>query len=430
MVPHGASRRMLLTSTTTAAFSLISPAPLMQGSYSGSCRKWPVTHIHSSFAFCLVYLLMWDLGHINFVVLEQVSYTSPAPNSSAAYEYAFDYSELYIICHPESVPAFASTLFPVLYSLLFVAGLVGNALVVWILAVFVKIKTMTDMYLLNLTVSDLLLVFSLPFLVQYSIVSQWTFGNVLCKIISSVYFIGFYSNVFFITIMSIDRYLAIVHSLRVQGIRTIAIGFITSLVVWAVAILASMPDLLFFQEVNDNNQTMCLPDYPGGNSGWKTFSNFVVNILGWLIPVVVLIFCYHSILKNLQKCHTKNKYKAIKLVFIVVIVFFLCWTPVNIVLFLDSLRNMSIIDDCQTSHRLDLAIELTEALSFVHCCLNPVIYAFVGEKFKKHLRDAFKKSACFLLNCKDYRTLSGRSLDRHFSLHTKSSQLSSVDAVL
>ncbi|NWV21697.1 CCR4 protein, partial [Origma solitaria] len=320
--------------------------------------------------------------------------------------------------------------FPVLYSVLFVTGLMGNALVIWILTVFMKIKTMTDVYLLNLAVSDLLLVFSLPFLVQYSIASQWTFGTALCKIISSIYFIGFYSNVFFITIMSIDRYLAVVHSLRAQGIRTTVHGVITSLVVWAVAILASMPDLIFFQEVNDNGQIKCLPHYPGGNNGWKTSRNFVVNILGWLIPVGILIFCYHSILKNLQKCHTKNKYKAIKLVFIVVIVFFLSWTPVNIALFLDSLRNMSIIDDCQTSQRLDLATELTETLSFVHCCLNPVIYAFVGEKFRKHLHEAFKKSACFLSNCKDYKAFSGHSLDRHSSQHTKSSQLNFVGTVL
>ncbi|NXU89373.1 CCR4 protein, partial [Xiphorhynchus elegans] len=320
--------------------------------------------------------------------------------------------------------------FPVLYSLLFVTGLVGNALVIWVLAVFKKIKTMTDVYLLNLAVSDLLFVFSLPFLVQYSIMSQWTFGNALCKIISSAYFVGFYSSVFFITIMSIDRYLAIVQSIYALKIRTAVHGIITSLVLWVIAILASMPDLIFFQEVNDNNQVKCIPHYPDGNNGWKTFSNFEVNILGWLVPAGVLIFCYHSILKNLQKCHTQNKYKAIKLVFIVVIVFFLFWTPINIVLFLDSLRNMYIIDDCQTSQRLDLAMELAETLSFVHCCLNPVIYVFVGEKFKKHLREAFRKSACFLSICKDYSAFNGCSLDKNSSLHTKSSQSSFVGTVL
>ncbi|NWW69571.1 CCR8 protein, partial [Climacteris rufus] len=320
--------------------------------------------------------------------------------------------------------------FPMLYSLLFVTGLLGNALVIWILTVFKKISTMTDVYLLNLAISDLLFVFSLPFLVQNSIMNQWTFGNALCKIISSIYFIGFYSNVFFITIMSIDRYLAIVHSLHALRIRTTAHGVISSLVVWAVTILASMPDIIFFQEINVNNEIKCLPHYPGSNNGWKTFRNFEVNVLGWLIPTGVLIFCYYSILKNLQKCHTQNKYKAIKLVFTVVVMFFLFWTPVNIVLFLDSLRNMSIINNCQTIQRLDLAVELTEALSFVHCCLNPFIYAFVGDKFKKHLHEAFKKSACVLSNGKDYRAFNGRSLDKHSSLHTRSSQFSFVGTVL
>ncbi|NWU85402.1 CCR8 protein, partial [Onychorhynchus coronatus] len=319
--------------------------------------------------------------------------------------------------------------FPVLYSLLFVTGLVGNALVIWVLTILKKIKTMTDVYLLNLAISDLLFVFSLPFLVQYSIVSQWTFGNAMCKIISSAYFIGFYSSVFFVTIMSIDRYLAIVQSVYALKIRTAAHGVITSLVLWVIAILASIPDLIFYQEVNDNNQIKCIPHYPGGN-GWKTFSNFEVNILGWLIPVGVLIFCYHSILKNLQKCHTQNKYKAIKLVFTVVIVFFLFWTPINIVLFLDSLRNMYIIDDYPTSQRLDVAVELAEALSFIHCCLNPVIYVFVGEKFKMHLCEAFRKFACFLLICKDYRAFNGCRLDKHSSLHTRSSQSSFVGTVL
>ncbi|NXW90542.1 CCR8 protein, partial [Alopecoenas beccarii] len=320
--------------------------------------------------------------------------------------------------------------FPVLYSLLFVTGLVGNALVVWVLTVFRKVRAMTDVYLLNLAISDLLFVFSLPFLVHYSIRSQWTFGNAMCKIVSSAYFIGFYSSAFFITIMSVDRYLAIVRSVYALKVRTAAHGVIASLVLWAVAILASAPDLIFFQETNDNNWTKCSPHYPDSNNGWKIFSNFEVNVLGWLIPVAVLVFCYHSILKNLQKCHTQNKYKAMKLVFIVVIVFFLFWTPINIVLFLDSLRKMHIIDDCQTSQRLDLATELAEALSFIHCCLNPVIYAFVGEKFKKHLYEAFRKYTRFLLICKDHGAFDGRSLDKPSSLHATSSQSSFVGTVL
>ncbi|NXX75714.1 CCR8 protein, partial [Urocolius indicus] len=316
--------------------------------------------------------------------------------------------------------------FPVLYSLLFVIGLMGNTLVIWVLT-FRKVKAVADVYLLNLAISDLLFVFCLPFLVQYSIVSQWTFGNALCKIISSTYFIGFYSSAFFITIMSIDRYLAIVQSVHALQIRTPARGVLTSLLLWAVAILASTPNLIFFQTMNENNCTKCVPDYPGSDNGWKIFSNFEVNILGWLIPAAILTFCYYGILKNLPKCHT-HKYKAMKLVFIVVVVFFLFWTPLNVTLFLNSLRYMYILDDCRTSQRLDLAMELAEAFSFIHCCLNPVIYAFVGQKFKKQLQETFRRYTRFLSACKG--DLNGHSLDKHSSLHTKSSQLSSSGTVL
>ncbi|XP_068791809.1 C-C chemokine receptor type 8-like isoform X1 [Struthio camelus] len=362
--------------------------------------------------------------------LEQVDYLSPTFNSSAPYDGSFLYPDIDINCGLENISSFASTFFPVLYSVLFVTGLMGNALVVWVLIGFKKINAMTDVYLLNLAISDLLFVFSLPFLVQYSAVEQWTFGNAMCKIISSAYFVGFYSSAFFITIMSVDRYLAIVRSVHALQVRTTAHAIVTSLVLWAVAILASAPAFLFFQEAEDNNRAMCIPHYPNGNNGWKIFSNFEVNVLGWLIPLGILFFCYYNILKNLQKCHTQNKYKAMKLVFVVVTVFFLFWTPINIVLFLDSLQNMYIIDDCHASQRLALALELAEAFSLAHCCLNPVIYAFVGEKFKKYLCEAFQKYARFLLRCKDYTAFSGHSFDKRSSLHPASSQSSFVDTVL
>ncbi|XP_031446243.1 C-C chemokine receptor type 4-like isoform X2 [Phasianus colchicus] len=306
---------------------------------------------------------------------------SLAINTSAPYDNMY-YPELDIDCEFESIPAFASSFFPVLYSILFVVGLIGNALVVWVLTVFKKIRAMTDVYLLNLAISDLVFVFSLPFLTQYSLV------------------------------------------------RTTTHGVIGSLALWAVAILASVPGLVFFQEVDDDNRTLCIPHYPGSGNGWKVFSNSEVNILGWLFPVSILTFCYHNILKNLQRCHTQNKYKAMKLVFIVVIVFFLFWTPINIVLFLDSMRSLHIIDDCQTSQRLDLALELAETLSLVHCCLNPIIYAFVGEKFKKYLCEAFGKYTHFLLICKGHGAFNRRNTDRHTSLYTASSQSSFVGSIL
>ncbi|NXJ07524.1 CCR8 protein, partial [Odontophorus gujanensis] len=364
-------------------------------------------------------------GKLDLLVDYQLS---PAVNSSAPYDNIY-YPDLDIDCEFESIPVFASTFFPVLYYILFMIGLIGNALVVWVLIVFKKIRATTDVYLLNLAISDLIFVFSLPFLAQYSLVDQWTLGNTMCKIVSSAYFIGFYSSVFFITIMSIDRYLAIVHSVYALQVWTTTRGITASLALWAVTILASAPSLVFFQEVDDGNRTICVPHYPGSGNGWKIFSNCEVNILGWLLPVSILLFCYCNIMRKLQRCHTQNKYKAMKLVFVVVIVFFLFWTPINIMIFLDTLKNMHIIDDCQTSQRLELALEFAETFSLMHCCLNPIIYAFVGEKFKKYLCEAFSKYAHFPLFCKEHSAFNKRNTDRGSSLYTLSSQSSFVGSI-
>ncbi|XP_038246826.1 C-C chemokine receptor type 8-like [Dermochelys coriacea] len=338
-----------------------------------------------------------------------------------------DYPDLGSVCSTQNIKTFGSVFFPILYCVVFVFGLVGNSLVICVLMVCKKLTSMTDVYLLNLAISDLLFVFSLPFLAHYAS-GQWTFGNVMCKTVCGVYYIGFYSSIFFITLMSIDRYLAIVHAVHAQKVRTTMLSIVISLAVWSVAIFASIPSIFFIQELNENDIVKCAPYYQDNRTAWKLLTNSKVNVLGLLIPLGILIFCYSHILKNLQRCMNRNKYKAMKLVFVVVVVFFLFWVPFNIALFLDSLRSLHIIDDCETSKSLDLALQVTETISFIHCCLNPVIYAFVGEKFKKYLHEMFRKHARFLLICKDHNVFQS-----HYStsfMRTQSSHSSVIDPVM
>lgn len=110
------------------------------------------------------------------------------------------------------IRAFGELFLPPLYSLVFLFGLLGNSVVVFGLFKYKRLKSMTDVYLLNLAISDLLFVLSLPFWGYYA-ADQWVFGLGLCKLISWIYLVGFYSGIFFITLMSIDRYLAIVRRL-------------------------------------------------------------------------------------------------------------------------------------------------------------------------------------------------------------------------
>ncbi|EMP31583.1 C-C chemokine receptor type 8 [Chelonia mydas] len=186
--------------------------------------------------------------------------------------------------------------------------------------------------------------------------------------------------------------------------------------------LAAIPNMAFTQEVEIEQSLKCVPKYLPGQETWRFFTQFEVNILGLLIPLSILIYCYSHILKNLQSCKNRNKIKAIKLIFIIVVIFFLFWAPFNIVLFLDSLQNLHIINNCETSQRLALALQLTESISFIHCCLNPVIYAFAGEMFKAHLKKIFQ--TCIR------RISSSNSANHSHSLPTQVLGYSDSDRVL
>lgn len=326
----------------------------------------------------------------------QESKMNPTDLFLSTTEYDYGYDENTAPCNEgNSFPRFKSLFLPILYCLVFVFCLLGNSLVLWILLTRKRLMTMTDICLLNLAASDLLFIVPLPFQAYYAS-DQWVFGNALCKIMAGIYYTGFYSSIFFITLMSIDRYIAIVHAVYAMKIRTASCGTMISLVLWLVAGLASVPNIVFNQQLEIEQSVQCVPVYPPGNNIWKVTTQFAANILGLLIPFSILIHCYAQILRNLQKCKNQNKIKAIKMIFIIVIVFFLFWTPFNVVLFLDSLQSLLIIDNCQASSQITLALQLTETISFIHCCLNPVIYAFAGVTFKAHLKRLLQPCARIL----------------------------------
>ncbi|EHB16842.1 C-C chemokine receptor type 8 [Heterocephalus glaber] len=316
----------------------------------------------------------------------------------------------------------------IIYCLLFIFGLLGNGLVILILVSCKKLRSITDIYLLNLALSDLLFVFSLPFQAYYHL-DQWLFGTVMCKVVSGLYYIGFFSSMFFITLMSLDRYLAIVHAVYAMKVRTARMGTGLSLAVWLATFLATSPLLVFYQVASEDGILKCYSFYNQQALEWKIFIHFEINTVGLLIPFTIFMFCYISILRQLRRCQNRKKIRAIMLVLIVVVATLVFWVPFNLVLFLTSLHNLHILDGCSISQWLSYATHVTETISFTHCCMNPVIYAFVGEKFKKHLSEIFQK--CY----SHFFVYIGRQIPKEdwgksSSSHRCSSHSSSIDYIL
>ncbi|KAM5281346.1 CX3C chemokine receptor 1 [Ctenodactylus gundi] len=315
---------------------------------------------------------------------------TPDPESTTE---EFQYDESAEACYVGDIVAFGTIFLPIFYSLVFAFGLVGNLLVVSALIKSQKPKSITDVYLLNLALSDLLFVATLPFWTHY-VISEEGLPHALCKLTTALFFIGFFGGIFFITVISIDRYLAIVLAANSMNNRTVQHGVTISLGVWAAAILVAAPQFMFTKR----KENECLGDYPEVlQEIWPVLRNVEANFLGFLLPLLIMSYCYLRIIRTLFSCKNHKKAKAIKLILLVVITFFLFWTPYNVMVFLETLKLYGFFPNCDLKRDLKLALNVTETVAFSHCCLNPFIYAFAGEKFRRYLYHLYRK--CMTVLC-------------------------------
>ncbi|KAG7273204.1 hypothetical protein CRUP_018008 [Coryphaenoides rupestris] len=280
---------------------------------------------------------------------------------------------------------------PAVYSLLFLVGLPGNVLVVWVMAAGARLRSMTDVCLLNLAVADLLLLSALPFLAHQAR-HQWSFGEGACKAVLATYHVGFYASIFFLVLMSVDRYLAIVHAVFALRARTRSFGVLAAAVTWAAGILAAFPEAGFLQAQTYNGTVFCAPLYddehdPAGHGGrhwWTVFGLLKMNVLGLVVPLVIMSFCYGRIVHTLLS-RLSSKMPAVRLIAAVVAVFFCCWLPYNVTCLFRALEMMDLYKSCESSDRIRRAGQVTEVIAYGHSCLNPVLYVFVGERFRRQL---------------------------------------------
>ena len=317
------------------------------------------------------------------------------------YEYV-DYNDYLGEIEPQCVYGRPGAYFlPALYSLLFLLGLLGNILVVWVIVAGVRLRSMTDVCLLNLAIADLLLLSSLPFLAHQAR-DQWSFGDAMCKVVLGTYYISFYAGIFFIILMSVDRYLAIVHAILALKARTRSFGVLAAVVTWVAGLLSSFPEVGFLQAQSYNGTSYCAPSYVNNSESddsdrhwWRVFSLLKMNILGLAIPLVIMTFCYSQIVRTLLSSQSSKK-QAIRLIAVVVVVFFCCWLPYNVTCFFSALELMGNDTSCNRSYQIRVAWQVTEVIGYGHSCINPLLYVFVGERFRRQLFRLMSRSPCRL----------------------------------
>ncbi|XP_036417021.1 C-C chemokine receptor type 5-like [Colossoma macropomum] len=329
---------------------------------------------------------------------------------------------MYTPCNISYVRNFGQIFLPTLYSIVFIVGLIGNGLVLCVLAKYFKRSNMMDVCLFNLALSDLLFLISLPFWAHYAATNMWIFGNSMCQAVTAFYMLGFYGSIFFMLLITVDRYLVTVHAHTSLFFKrqSVSVGIVLISFMWALSLGASIPTIIFSQVKNESAGSKCLLEYP--NNTWRLVSYMELNILGLVLPLTVMGFCYSQIIPTLAAMKSKKRHKAIKLILVLIIVFFLFWIPYNVVIFMYFLLYSGYMYSCEWLRDLNLAMQWAETIAFSHCCLNPIIYAFVGQRFRTLVIQTLKEwfPACFS-RC---RTLNSQLTDKKSS--TRSTAITTI----
>lgn len=287
---------------------------------------------------------------------------------------------------------------PPLFWIIVIVGGAGNLAVVWIYLNFRRrLKTMTDIYLLNLAVADLLFLVTLPLWAEEAL-NGWSFGSALCKVNSAVYKVNLFSSMLLLTCISIDRYVVIVQATKAQNSqeerrrcsRLVCAG------VWLLALVLAIPELVFATTATADSQQYCRMVFPShlGNRTKILVLSLQVS-MGFFLPLIVMAFCYSVIVAKLLKTKNFQKHKAMRVILAVVVAFVVSQLPYNCVLVMEAAQasNMT-MTDCTEMKRFDKAGQVLKSLAYMHACLNPFLYVFIGVRFRKDMKELLLRCSC------------------------------------
>ncbi|XP_019489281.1 PREDICTED: N-formyl peptide receptor 2-like [Hipposideros armiger] len=282
----------------------------------------------------------------------------------------------------------------VAFGIIFVLGTLGNGLVLWVTG-FQMARTVTTLCYLNLALADFSVIASLPFQMVSIAMRQWPFGWFLCKIISTMVDMNLFGSSFLIAFIALDRCICILHPVWAQNYRTVNKARIVIIVPWILALVLTLPTLIFTTTDRVKENTYCVfnTDFWGDIDEMRlmeiifiTFATMGTTqfVIGFIMPMSIIAICYGLIAAKIRKKVMINSSRPLRVLTAVMVSFFLCWFPFQLILFLYRIWIKEIALEDKHSIMIPLRF-LTIPLAFFNSCLNPILYVFLGQDFRRRL---------------------------------------------
>ncbi|NXI98190.1 GPR15 protein, partial [Psophia crepitans] len=319
----------------------------------------------------------------------ELTQLSPVTTGTFNYDYYYDDDN----CQYQHLQHM-STLLPILYTAVFLVGIVSNSILIVALVFKRRVQRLIDIFIVNLAASDFIFLITLPFWVDKEVSDEsWRVGSFLCKASSYVISVNMYCSILLLTCMSADRYLAIMHPSLARRIRRRFYSCGLCICIWLLSCCLGMPTLFSRELKKQYGKTYCTDEVM---TEGKQIMSLMLLILAFFFPLLSILTFYCSITRRLcahyQKAgkHDKKLRKSIKIVFIVVAAFVISWVPFNLFKLMAILLGLLKQSDCIPNMVSQLGMKVSSPFAFANSCANPFIYFC----FDNYIRRAMLRCLC------------------------------------
>ncbi|NXV83545.1 GP183 protein, partial [Atlantisia rogersi] len=296
----------------------------------------------------------------------------------------------------------AKVIFALFYILLLVFGACGNVLALCITFQRRKKKfNSTNLYLVNLALSDALFTLALPSRIAYYILdSNWPFGDWSCRVTAFIFYMNTYVGIYFMTCVSVDRYIAVVRTRHPSRTQKMGRARGICIFIWSLVFLQTVPLLLRPLTRKMGGKLTCMEYFNFEEIPQLPYLLLGACMVGFFLPVGIILLCYIRI--NLKLCQTakenpltvKNGHhqRAFTVILVVLVAVLVCFSPyhLNIVQFM--VRKILYQPSCPEQQAFKMSLQITVACMNLNCCIDPIIYFFAFRGYKTKLLRIFRNS--------------------------------------
>ncbi|XP_048087692.1 probable G-protein coupled receptor 174 [Alosa alosa] len=286
--------------------------------------------------------------------------------------------------------------YAIIYSIILLPGLIGNVLALWVFHMYVKETKKAVIFMINLAVADLLQVLSLPLRIYYYLNDSWPFGRGLCMFCFYLKYVNMYASIFFLVCISVRRCMMVLHPLQYTSCRR-RLDRSLCAAGWLFVCFCCLPFPLLRLGGDVGDQAdKCFAELPLVPMSAVAGLSLMVGaeLLGFLVPLAVVGTCTLLTAGNLREDGGRRrvpqdggeKRRALRMVLSCAGVFLLCFLPYHVTFplhYVAKARWDSV--SCGFRATVMRCHPVTLCLASLNCCLDPVMYYFTTEEFRRRL---------------------------------------------